>query len=342
MDARAITVSMLLTLSISAAVADEGKIVRIPTPIGARCINAKTDEITIALRYVKTQKKNGFLTNDNKAGVTVISTLNSDGNPQARHPSVNLVSIRDAPAGQVYLPLEYPIASLLALSSDNGRTFTKNILLELYLDKTRGANTFGQILDQAGSLLSKLPIPANPYTNAVSQVVNFATTTITNQTKDAGGELFASLTLQFNDRDQRDIAQCVRDGFQASGAIAVVGARGTRNVPPLPLDKLSSDYCWRYVADNTFEIQYAPRPAAGCNGLSDVAFKDVPNDYVMLLVSAATVIPGPSALNNVFAETIDGKPNPAAELLVRRKQDLQESKKLCDAMKLDAIYCGVN
>src|ERR1044071_1006704 len=95
MNAKAIAVSMLLTLSMSIAVADEGKIVRIPTPPGARCINAKTDEITISLRYVKTQKRNGFLTNDNKAGVTVISTLNSDGNPQARHPSVNLVSIHN-------------------------------------------------------------------------------------------------------------------------------------------------------------------------------------------------------------------------------------------------------
>jgi hypothetical protein len=84
---------------------------------------------------------------------------------------VNLISV--AP-GQVTLPLEYPIASLPPLSSDNGRTFTKNILIDLYLDKTRGANSFGKVLDAAESVLSKLPIPANPYTNAASGSWHYA------------------------------------------------------------------------------------------------------------------------------------------------------------------------
>jgi hypothetical protein len=329
----------LLIVSIpSMAQEGVGRIVRIPMPIAERCINARTDEITATLRYIKTQKTKGFFTDDNRAGVTVIATLNSDGNPKAQNPSVNLIGIQNAPAGQVYLPLEYPIASLLALSSDSGKTFTKNILLELFLDKTRGKNTFGTILDVAGTLLAKLPIPANPYTNAVSQVVSFATSSIAKETTDAGGQLFASVALQFNDRDQPDINQCHDNGFESTGAIAVVGAKGAQNTPPLPLDRLGSDYCWRYVPDITFEVQYAPKPQppVGCAGVSPDAFKDVPNDYVMMVLAAQVVLP-PTSVRNIFAEPLGvGR----ATILSRRQQDLEESRKLCAAMKLNSVYCG--
>jgi len=61
----------------------------------------------MTLRYVKTEKTTGFFTKDGRAGVTVISTLNSDGNPKAQNPSVNLVGIQggarwtDLPAARV-------------------------------------------------------------------------------------------------------------------------------------------------------------------------------------------------------------------------------------------------
>ena len=338
MNCKLTTAMLLLVASIPCAADGVGKVVRISTPTNPRCINAKTDEITMTVRSVKTQKENGFFTNQNKAGVTVIATLNSDGNPKAQNPSVNLVSVQGAAAGQVYLPLEYPIASLLALSPDSGKTFTKNILLELYLDKTRGANTFGKILDDAGTLLSTLPIPANPYTNAVSQVVGFATKEIAAESADAGGQLFASVTLQFNDRDQTDISQCNSDDFESTGAIAIIGAQGAKNAILLPLDKLTSDYCWSYVSENTFEVQYAPKPDGGCANVAAAAFKEVPNDYVLMVLSAAPVLPVNSP-HNIFAEVAPGG-GPGTTLL-RRQKDLQESIKLCDAMKLSHYLCGV-
>jgi hypothetical protein len=314
-----------------------GRIVRIPTPAKARCINAKADEITMTLRSVKTQKTKGFVTDDNRAGVTVIATLNSDGHPKAQNPSVNLVGVKDAPAGQVFLPLEYPVASLLPLSQDSGATFTKNIVLELYLDKVRKANSFGDILDVAGSLLPKLPIPANPYTNAVSQIVNYATSAITKASADNGGLLFASVTLVFDDRDQPDVSDCKNDGFETTGAIAVVAATGQHDATLLPLDKLESDYCWRYVADNTSEVQYAPKLSRSCNRVSDTEFKDVPNDYVMILLSAQKTLP-PARVQEMFAGDLER--GPGATLFRERERDLKQSRALCDAMKQNWVYCG--
>ena len=104
------------------------------------------------------EKTSGFFTKDNQAGIAVISTLNADGQPPAKTPAVNIVSIADEHKGQVFLPLESPIASRLLLTQSGGWTSaeTKNMLLEMYLEKTRGANSFGTFLSTAGTVLGKI------------------------------------------------------------------------------------------------------------------------------------------------------------------------------------------
>jgi hypothetical protein len=323
MRCKASIVLAFLALSASVASAqDSGGIVRIPSTITPRCINAKTDEITVTLRRVKTQKHYWFVIQDTQAGVTVISTLNADTGATAYNPAVNLISIQDAGAGQVYLPLEYSVASLLPLSTDGGKTYTKSIQLEMYIDKLIGPSSFGQILDQAGTILQSLPIPANPYEAAVAKVIDFATNII--KTQNPESQKFAKVLLQFEDQDQANIQQCHDDGFQYTGVIGVIGPKGATNVPVLPLNKLSSDYCWSYDTQNTYEIRYAPMPATGgCAAARPAAFKEVPNDYVMLVVSAQK------------------RSTPAAASL-QRTRDLAESLKLCTAMKLAPILCGVH
>lgn len=308
-----------------------GEIVRIPTASSARCINAKTDEVTVTMRRIITTKTGNIFTEDKRAGVTVITTLNSDGNPQSKTPSVNLVSIEDEPKGQVKIPLEYPIASLLSLSQDSGKTFTKNMLLELYLDKPRGKTTFGEVLDSAGNVLGKLPLPPNPYVTAANTILQWANTAITNASKDNGGQLFASITFQFNNRDQPNIQQCRDDGFETTGAVAVISPAGSdQDGPVLQLGNLDQKYCWRYATNNTYEVQYAPKPRTGCTDLADNAFKEVPNDYVMVLVAAAT-----TAAFSTQEFGFESSPS-----LSKRELDIKESVKLCDEMKLPHAYCG--
>ena len=61
----------------------------------SRCINSKTDDITLSVVRVTVQKTSGFFVNDKTAGIAVISTLNA-ADPTtvaARTPSVNMVDI---------------------------------------------------------------------------------------------------------------------------------------------------------------------------------------------------------------------------------------------------------
>jgi len=329
----ALVMTVWFSLSSVAMAQGLGEIVRIQTATSPRCINAKTDEITVTLRRIITHKTGNIFTEDKRAGVTIITTLNSDGNPQSKHPSVNLVSIEDAPKGQVRIPLEYPIASLLSLSPDSGKTYTKNMLFDLYLDKPRGKTTFGEILDSAGNVLGKLPLPPNPYVTAANTILQWANTAITNASKENGGQLFASITFQFNNRPQPDIQQCKNDGFETTGAVAVISPEGSDQAL-LKLGNLNQEYCWRYATSNSYEVLYAPKPGTGCEGVPNNAFKEVPNDYVMAIVTAATTVT--SSMREFGFEKF---PGPAHRS--KREVDLVESAKLCDEMNLSHVYCGI-
>jgi hypothetical protein len=95
---------------------DGCEVVRIPTISNPRCINSKTDEITLSVYRVTVERTGGFFTEDNQAGIAVLSVLNADGQTPAKTPSVNVISISGEHRGQVFLPWEYLIASQLSLT----------------------------------------------------------------------------------------------------------------------------------------------------------------------------------------------------------------------------------
>jgi hypothetical protein len=307
--------------------------IRVATPITGRCVNAKTDEVTVTLRRIVTQKYGGFFTQDDKAGVTVMATLNGTGDASAKTPSVNQVDVQKEKNGQVSLALEYAVADLLVLSQ--GSTVTKNIQLDLFMAKTRGKNTFGTILDVAGQALSKLPIPSNPYTTGASKFLQFANQAIQSQTGAQAALQFASLTLAFNDRDQSDVNACLNDGFQPTGALAVFRDTGPANTQLLPIADLSQKYCFRYTTQFTYELQYVPRPATGCTNTPENAWHEVPNDYVMVIINAQK----PPTTSNKSLSNMP--PNEKALWEQQRRTDLKESKALCNAMRLPLRNCGV-
>jgi hypothetical protein len=328
---------ILITCGIGGAQVNNGfEIVRIPTATNPRCINSKTDEITLSVYRVTVEKTSGFFTSDNQAGIAVISTLNADGQTAAKTPSVNVVQISGEHKGQVFLPLEYPIASQLALTqtgTGGSSAVTKNMLLEMYLEKTRGANTFGSLLTTASTVLGKLSIPASPYLTAANTFLSFANQTIQNETKDSGAKLFATVSFQFANHDLSTVQACRDAGDEETGAIAVIAATGTAGPNRLSLGNLDRNYCWRYNVDYTYEIEYALKGGGNCSNIPEAQWNEPSNDYTMLFLSANVILPtgGNKALGlNDF------------DLASQHVKDLENARKLCDSLKLARKLCGVN
>src|SRR3569833_2904402 len=300
---------------------------------GGRCINSTSDEVTVALRRVIIQKTAGIFSDDKKAGVAVISKLNANAGAPSKTPSVTQVDISDEHAGQVSLALEYPVASQLRLKQQS--LTTQNLQLNVYLARTRGKNGFGKVLEIASEELQKLPIPQNPYSTAANQFLGFANKTIQDEISSSGGGLqFASLTMQFADHDEY-LDTCLAEGYLTTGALAVLRSGGPKETKWLPVTNLDRSYCFRYSTRATYELLYAPKAASDCKGVSDSAWNEVPNDYVMLLVAAARA-PAATESEGQFKSSAG-----LDQLVPTRFNDLAESKKLCEQMQAAPVLCGV-
>jgi hypothetical protein len=350
------TLVIVLVLSIATAAhaqkaANNGfEVVRIQTASNPKCINSKTDEVTLSVYRVILEKNGGFLVHDTGAGIAVIATLNGSSiqlgsggspapgsNPQtvsAATPQVSTVQISGEKNGQIFVPLEYAIASRFVLSQNNSQTKTEttSMQLNMYAEKNRGANTFGTIVQDASTIIKALPIPANPYLTYADAFLNFATTSIQDDASNSkNATLFTSINIPFADTDYTDMQQCVNNSGSFTGAIAVLAATGTSGPNSLSLGNLSQKYCWRYESDNTFEIQYAPKPAAGCSNIDDSKWNEPSNDYTMLLLTAQKVPPSSSGGNAARLPSVN-----------EWVEGLSNSAKLCNSLRVTTTLCGVD
>ncbi len=298
-------------------------IVRIEDPSGSHCIDATSEQVTIHVRRVFIERTGGLFTRDGRAGVLVTAKLTGRGagpGVDVQIPSVTLVSVRDEKSGRVSLPLEYQIASYLALNQDD--VMTTDIELAISLAKVRDKNTFGDILDLAGRALTKLPIPNNPYSDATNKFLAFANGAISETTNKQLDVPFAQLSLAFNKGKESDLARCESAGKERTGAIAVVLSRGLPNTELIPTTNTNQLYCFKYSSENTYELLAARRNAGQCPTNAD-AYTTVNNDYVMFLISAHIAAAG-------FV--------PSEE----QEQQMVESRRRCATFGLEASACGVS
>ena len=165
--------------------------------------------------------------------------------------------------------------------------------------------------------------------------MQFANSAIEGETGGAGADEIANATLEFADGNEPNATQCANDGLQATGAIAIIGSQGGASTKPLPTRNFDANYCTRYVATTTYAVQYAAMPDGGCSKVVASSWAEIPNDYVMLLVSAARAQPVVKQTRFGFTEPIEEPADTA------RLRDLGESRRLCEAMKVKLVLCGV-
>jgi hypothetical protein len=210
------------------------------------------------------------------------------------------------------------------------------MLLEMYLEKTRGQNKFGSFITTAGKVLDKASIPSSPYLTAADTFLKFANDTIQNDTKETGAKLFANITLQFADRD-KEIQTC-RDARNAeTGAIGILAATGSKGPNFLELGNLDKKYCWRYNLGSTAEIEYAKQPSGGCGAVADTEWNEPSNDYVMLFLSADVMLSAQPKTGTHGLSDVD-----VLKLASRHVDDVSNARALCDSLKASRNLCGVN
>jgi hypothetical protein len=312
-------------------------VVRVNDPFGSHCIDATTDEVTIHFRRLFTEKTQGLFTEDRRAGVLVTAKVTGRG-PNATNdvqvPSVNLLSVEDEPRGRVSVPLEYQIASSFALHQDE--LVTTNIQLSISLAKTRGRNTFGEILDLAGKALAKLPIPPNPYVGAANKFLQFANDAINDTSNKQLNVPFAEVSLSFNKGQEPDLAKCKSAGNERTGAFAVLLARGAPNSELVPVTNTDQLYCFSYSSSNTYELLAANKSGGVCPS-NENAYQAVNNDYVMFLISAHPrdlgTYKGPA--------TSKGPASKEPDKGLATWRQLEESRERCMVFGLPPQACGI-
>lgn len=312
---------LLTTMVPGVASAQGGHVVlRVDDPSGSHCIDADSEKITIYLRRVFTQRRSGFFTQDNKAGVIVRTQLSGDANGVSLAvtiPSMSLVSVENETNGRVSLALEYAIASNVALSN-NGAVIT-DLDLRIDLAKTRSRTTFGEVLDLAGKALEKATIPANPLALAGSKLVNFANSAVGTSLGADQHEEVAQIASHFRRGAEPDLNRCRSNNFERTGALVVLRATGAPKLALIPLSNTERDYCFRYSSSSTYELLAAQRMPSGNCPTGTSAYAGVNNDYVMLLINATPI----------------GRSGRAANDPV-----LTESARRCKALGLDSALCG--
>jgi hypothetical protein len=322
--------ALTITLSPVCSYGQGSVVVRVEDPSGSHCIDATSEEVTIHVRRIFIEKTSGLFTKDSRAGVLVTAKLtgrSTGSNVDVQVPSVTLVSIKDEKTGRVSLPLEYQIASYLALDQED--VLTTDIGLSISLAKTRGRNTFGDIIDLAGNALNKLPIPNNPFVNTTNKFLAFANDAINETTSKQLDVPFAQLSLSFNKGREPDINKCKSAGKESTGAIAVLLSSGLPDTELIPVTNTEQLYCFKYSSTSTYELLAAKKTGGRCP-TDDSAYQAVNNDYVMFLISAHTsgkgFITQPS--KGFITQTV-------------QQQQIEESRKRCTAFGIEASACGV-
>jgi len=294
-------------------------IVRLKDPIGSHCIDGSQEQVTLLIKRIWTEKTDGIFTNDSKAGAIVKTDLDS-GDVKTQIPSVSFASIDDDQEGHVSLALEYPVIKRLVLKQ--GDSETTNVTVQVFLAKTRGRNTFGDIIDVAGKALSQLPVPANPYTTTAQQFLKFANDSVDKATADDIENLIAQINLNFADRQINDLNACHTAGDEYTGGIAVMLSAGKDGANLIPIQDADKNYCFSYSSGSVFGLTAVEMPSNHVCPTDPTAYSEVPNDYVLFILNAETVKP------------------PGAAPLLRAQKQHQESLKRCDFYKIPREKCN--
>jgi hypothetical protein len=235
--------------------------VRVPNVDGlpSQCIDASKDRVWFTLRRLVTSKNAGWFKKDNSVQVIINAQVRTDPAKPLSFPLTTEAKFGDVPTGQVSVPIEYPIVGGLQLTQ--GEVVYTGIGVEITLLNIQDRSKLGSAIQALSTITgsSKLPIPASPYLQGATYLLDFANTAIKNDI-DANNknDKLKSGALSFNfDPD----GQCNGD-FETTGTKAIVYSVGV-NPPDASFVDIShsDDYCWSADLTPTFILKATKKDA---------------------------------------------------------------------------------
>jgi hypothetical protein len=225
-------------------------IIRVDDTSGAHCIDASSEKVTVFVRRVFTERKKGWFSSEQTAGVRVrtVSPDTSAGGQAMANPSSQVVSVAGDERGRMSLGMEYGVASGFVLNSGNGIADTMSI--DVILPRTKVKKGFF------------------------------------GRSKDTSPEQIAHIDLKFNETKEPDLARCKSAGYERTGALAVMQSEGAPGANLLPVTNTEQEYCFRYSSGSSYELLAAKRKAEDGSCPAPSEFQAVKNNYVLMLINA--------------------------------------------------------
>jgi hypothetical protein len=242
--------ALTLWAATAAAQSSGTVVIRVDDTSGAHCIDASSEKVTVFVRRVFTERKKGWFSSEQTAGVRV-RTLSPEGAASGQAlsgPSAQVVSVSGDEKGRISLGMEYGVASGYVLNSGNGIADTMSIDVTLPRTKVK-KGFFGR-------------------------------------SKDTSPEQIAHIDLKFNEIKEADLARCKSAGYERTGALAVMQSSGAPGANLLPVTNTEQEYCFRYSSGSTYELLAAKRKAEDGSCPAPSEFQAVKNNYVLMLINA--------------------------------------------------------
>jgi hypothetical protein len=257
----------------------------------SKCIDASKDRVWFTLRRLVTTKKAGWFKKDNSVQVIINAQVRTDPAKALSFPLTTQVKFGDVPTGQVSVPIEYPIVAGLQLTQ--GEVVYTGIGVEITLLNMQDPSKLGSAIQALSTITSssKLPIPASPYLQGATYLLDFANTAIKNDIEaNNKNDKLKSGALSFNfDPD----GQCSGD-FEKTGTKAIVYSTGPTTTSPTNdsfIDVNHTDsYCWSADLTPTFILKAAKKDSGtSCQDPRYAQrYKAITNNYIAFFLNKRT------------------------------------------------------
>lgn len=275
-----------------------GKVVRVGNDLTERCVDPYKDKVWLTLRSLTVNKSKQWFTKDKEILVVINAKVQTDPVPPSpiSFPLMTTAKLGGMPTGQISVPIEYSIVSGLALRQD--KVIYSGLGAEITLVNLKDRSSLGSALQALDAITSssKIPIPASPYIQAATYLVNFANSAVQKDIDAQKEDKAVAGSMQFTFDPN---GECTAGDYERTGTKAIIFSEGdSTSSAYVDLSKVA-EYCFSATLAPVFSLNAALSGGKECLSVDPKQFKAVANNYIGLYLNKQainrTMGPAPTA-----------------------------------------------